>query len=243
MNTQFKLATGEQLNFETNARAVKFGGTNLKSVFDFLTGMHITDYGRRLLQAQNLEEFYSLAEIKPAYFFDECGNHWRTSGSPSVTSTNAAFDKALYCPSGSYIQSLEHLLFGGDDFSIGFWAYPLEEGTIFSIGNLRIDIVDGGQKIYWDGKSSFPLGGGEERLYYYELNYRAGTLYFFVNGSLNAGAVTIPRQARQITFGGAACYISEFRLQDGVCLHTAKFTPPSVPYSVDEFTKSLLHFS
>ena len=80
---------------------------------------------------------------------------------------------------------------------------------------------------------------------HFELDYTANLLRFFANGVLRLYPDWgVYRAGRIITFGGLSAAFRNFRILDGVCLHTENFTPPawSEDYELTDETISLLNF-
>ena len=63
---------------------------------------------------------------------DECGRTWYTSGSPTISTDNAIFGKALQLPNNSaqasafgiahFLESSDPITLGGSDFTVDCWA-------------------------------------------------------------------------------------------------------------------------
>lgn len=195
---------------------------------------------------------------------------WEKVGSPTISATNAKFSKALQCSAGNYAQSKETITFGGQSFTIDIWDYVsssiAQNGTILSFsqsgnnGLIKLDKIqrnasDGSAylKIYNSSGSQIVNDSVFDRCNTYDLNkkihieicYNGSTVYLFIDGVRKFSAnCTIERLARTINLGSSAFIgsISEFRILDGVCLHTGNFTTPTTPYELTDKTISLLHF-
>lgn len=202
-------------------------------------------------------------------FFDEAERiHWQAVGNPTVSTANAKFGKALQCSGGNYIQSKENILLGGRDFTVSCWlryinanSYQnvLTFGNKFSIASNKYEWANGaydaGLVVHNPGNSYQVVANISHTntkstadnlsgtLFHFEMSYKNGTCYFFVNGALRTSkSYTIAQSTGKITLGGATCSISDFRLLDGVCLHTAAFTPPTTKSTLTDNTVSLLQF-
>lgn len=224
---------------------------------DTLATSPITANGRKILAAENLESFRGIIQAtQPEFAWDETEKiHWLKIGSPTITTANARFSKALQVDANNKLYSRETITFGGQDFTIDIWFWHnngnsnpvsiLQCGSYVSINQYRY---------YWAQKliQSLQFNGTEiltqgtdtaNQILHLEVGYNSGTCYLFVNGILaKTVAPTISRAARTITFGGATCSISSFRILDGVCLHTENFQPPSAPYELTDETICLLNF-
>lgn len=220
-----------------------------------LTTSSISELGRKILSAENLSNFAGIigSNVNQEFCWDETERiHWQKVGSPTLTTTNSKFGgKALQCSASNYVQSKESITFGGADFTLDFWLYlsssSANYSNFFSAGSdFYLQKTSSAINTHVNGVNYVSLGSLNS-LIHVELcyNYSSKTLYGFSNGvgkSITSGK-TISRSARQITLGGGAiCSIAGFRLLDGVCLHTANFSPPTEIYQLTNETKSLLTF-
>ena len=261
---QFKL-NGTQYDFEKDAAAVLYNGGKLNTALDKLKGLHISDFGKKLLAADE-SEFKRLLNITTETFWDEGQNRWATSNGAFTSTAQKKFGtKSLRCTSEKSVFSSDYIEFGGDPFTINFWLRTDSSiasgawifraiGTKRSFGLKMKDTTT--LQLYYGTTSAStevtvtgyyrPLSQATWR--HVEIDYKSGTVYFFVGGDNLYGGVarstslTVAREARRISFGPAACYIDEFRLVDGRCVHTANFTAPSAAYNKTADTKALLHF-
>ena len=206
--------------------------------------------GKNILNASNVENLRHILQVGQAetFAFDETENiHWQKSGSPYIS------NNALYVSSGNTVSSKESVTFGGSDFTLDFWFYCSAatgvRDIVLTLGdvNFRFFAMSSNtagliiQDRYWWCPST-NLNG---QWVHHELCYSNGTCYLFTNGNLtNTISLGITRTARQIVFGGRSAAFRNFRILDGVCLHTENFTPPawSEDYELTDETISLLNF-
>lgn len=203
---------------------------------------------------------------------DLFGNTWSAVNSPSIASDNAISGNALQLSSGSYLQSNNKILIGGQDFTIDFWAYanPSQNGAwgysgILGFGDntsndksgFYLAVLDGNKiRLSFNNTNSTSVIGSDTinvdargALKHYEIDYLHSQrqVLTFVDGVL-ASTINLSadyaRLERYVYIGrtawGASQYfngtIDEFRIFDGVALHTQNFTPPS---SLDYFNLNL----
>ena len=255
MNAKFKF-NGEQWDFEKDAAAVTYGDGTLKTALDKLT--NVSDFGKKLLAADEAE-FKRLLNISTETFWDECQNRFiSNNGATTSTAQGKWGTKSLRCTSKKSVFSQDYIEFGGNPFTIAFWvrldSSVAENAWIFrAIGTKR---SFGIQKVTASSNIAFAYGttsattqencGGYTAAtwLHIEIGYSGGTLYYFLDGSFRGWtSLTVAREARRLYFGPAACYIDEFRLVDGRCFHTSKFTPPTSAYPKTADNKVLLHFN
>lgn len=226
----------------------------------------MTPYGKKLLLAKDANEFKRLLEISSEGIWDECQNRWQ--GGAYLSAADAKFGTKSLCTTGQTLQTAAPITFGGDPFTISFWAKKSTSSTsqtfnvLRALGHARsfglqiqpyLDVVYGTTSVsssYLRIAVNYPTTSWVN----YEFCYDgAGKLYCFWNGSkstLNGGgdnpiSMTIAREPRRIILGAFAGYFDELRIIDGVCEHTAAFTPPSTGYSLSDYpnnTAALLHF-
>ena len=176
---------------------------------------------------------------------DLCGNTWTAYGSPTIVS------KYLNLPSGSYLIN-NSVTVGGKDFTINGWCYVNSStGTwsrVFEI--TQTDAHDAGvlyfgrytsnsQFIIAPNNAKTPFAWTVNQWIHFEVvhQYSSSTTKVYINGTL---AVTktgqaMTRVARKLRIGKSSWssdgafigYIDDFKVYDGVALHTANFTPPA----------------
>ena len=247
-----------QLNFQNNAI---HGETTAEQVIQSDTNIaeivsNISPLGWQLLQSADEKTLRRILQTEKDIYFDEKDNIWAYGGT-KVTSTNSTYVKfgsGVGTNSSRWFN--KYFTLGGDPFTIQFWAYvnaPTSALTqFFSYGSAIY------MKSYSPGTSSpyirvfvnnnstsKDLSGAPNGLHNFEFGYRSGNLYCFVDGVLKATVSgTVSREGRTLQFGGysVTAYISELRILDGQCAHTADFTPPTKPYTLTDNTVSLLHF-
>ena len=175
---------------------------------------------------------------------DLCGNTWTAYGSPSIV------DKYLNLPSGSYLMN-NSVTVGGKDFTINGWCYMnSSSGSYARIFDCHTQASDSTNSIvlsrystnsnfttYINGNNS-QFTGTFNQWFHFEMVYlhSSTTAKIFINGSLaNTRSATVPNMARKIYLGKSSWssdgafvgYIDDFKVYDGVALHTANFTPPA----------------
>lgn len=198
--------------------------------------------------AQSLKVWLPFNESTTA---DKCGNEWTAYGSPTINATNAINGKALQLSGGSYLSMDSKVTIGGADFTIDGYCYFNSSST----GNPRIfELVEVqrsnrneilffsstvGTKFAISNAGTFnsPTGIWNER-FHFEMDYEhaTSTLKVYLNGEL-AGTIAnkaINRVERYLLLGSSYWNdgvfigsIDEFRIFDGVALHTENFTPPT----------------
>lgn len=238
----------EKIYFKKSSGVVKYGNKTLEDALNKLP--RPTDFGKKLAKAQNLDELKRLLQVD-SFIFDEAENtQWTCTGYTPVSETNSKFGASLRCLSGNFIKSDSTVTFGGDPFTISFWAYigsdSAKNSVVFSAGNdISLTKTNSGGGKFPTPSASQNILFNEDTLQYFEFGFYNGKVYkAAVNGWVSSETWNIPRAARTIQLGGSAnVYFSEFQLIDGVCLHTTNFTPPTEPYSLTDLTKILLHFS
>lgn len=267
MKTEIKI-NGTKIEPETEAGAVLYGGSSLEAALSNAGSSRISPFGRQLLQADEAE-FKRLLQISTDTFVDEGGNLWNNYAAELSTVQVKFGTQSLLTTSGN-IQSAHPLTFGGDPFTVSFWARPTSlEATHYLFRAL------GTSRSFGFGSNSTPLGekfmtgttsvtttykivgaAASTEIYctqatgawqHYEIDYNgSGNVKAFFNGTLKWNiSLTIAREPRRIIFGRLAGCIDECRILDGVCEHTAAFTRPSDKYSFDDYpdnTLVLLHF-
>ena len=219
-----------------------------------VTLIPVTTLGQNILACSSVDDLRKKiqAGTSESFVFDDAENiHWVASGSPSI------YDNCLHVDANNKLVSKEYLTFGGTPFTIDFWVYGASAvGTfsIFSAGELAVKFYrysngSGGFQITINSDyRNFTTNYNVNNWCHFEIAYNgAGNLRFFWAGVLQGGAAinwTIARGGRIITLGGLACAFRNFRVIDGVCLHTANFTPPSwsSDYELTNETISLLNF-
>ena len=264
MKSAFKIPPN-QLDFEKDAAAVLYKGGKLDTALDKLKGSHISDFGKQLLAADETE-FKRLLNITTEIFWDECSNRWTTSNGAFISTAQKKFgEKSLCCTADKSAYSSDCIEFGGDPFTINFWVRTdssIASGAwVFrAIGTkrsfaLKMKDTTTLQLYYGTTSASTEVTAtgyyrslSRATWHHVEIDYKSGTVYFFVDGNNLYGGVarstslTVAREPRRIYFGAAACYIDEFRLRDGTCQHTSNFTVPSAAYNKTADTIALLHF-
>lgn len=264
MESQYKM-NGNQYDFEKDAAAVLYKDGKLKPVLDELTSLKVSEFGKKLLTADEAE-FKRLLNISSENFWDECQNRWGTSNGAKTSTAQKKFGaKSLGCTSEKSVFSSDYLVFGGDPFTINFWFYY--PAVVYDKYLFRALGTSRSFGLYWG-----PSGGNVDVIYFYtgttslttasagtttkpntskwnhiEIGYNSGKLYCFLNGnnffSIFPASITVPREPRRIYFGPFNAYIDEFRIRDGTCAHTANFSVPASAYGKTADTIALLHFN
>lgn len=260
MESQYKM-NGNQYDFEKDAAAVLYKDGKLKPVLDELTSLKVSEFGKKLLTADEAE-FKRLLNISSEDFWDECQNRWGTSNGAKTSTAQKKFGaKSLRCTSEKSVYSSDFLVFGGNPFTINFWFYnPAVVYEMYLFRALGTSMSFG---LYWGpsganwiyfytGTTSPTTNSGiiakpnTSKWHHIEIGYNSGKLYCFLNGnsfSTFPVSITVPREPRRIFFGPFNAYIDEFRIRDGTCAHTANFSVPASAYSKTADTIALLHFN
>lgn len=196
----------------------------------------------RISSDPNAEYLVSYLPFDKSVSEDLCGNIWEVSGNPTISDgsfvNNSDNKGALKLPS---------FTLGGQDFTIGFWA-KMEVNSSVWLKPFEL-VSDHFAQAYiqrWgDGNSYcfslrttannsrntpfFDYNGG---WYYFEFDYTQSDslLRTFYNGQYCLSVQgNIFRQNFRIGLGdpGLIGCIDEFKIYDGIALHTADFTPPT----------------
>lgn len=187
---------------------------------------------------------------------DECGNSWTTSGSPTISETNAIDGNALQLDGSSYLK-LPNVTLGGQDFTIDCWFSATANTSggncciwqlyASSSNRFHISINTSGILALWkdsDGtlyiKTSQSVLDGQ--LHHVACVYYNSTWFLFLDGNLIGSKVHSFSAKTYTLYIGTNYYngnkfkgsIDEFRIFDGVALWTDNFTPPT-----DYFPKTL----
>lgn len=232
----------------------------------------MTPFGKQLFLAKSEAEAKKLLGITSDSFVDEGGNLWvvPTNNKAFITPAGKKFGtRSLSFDSASaQLQTATPLIFGGDPFTISCWAKYSSTGYFFRALGMAFSCGFSFEKVnpsynflrFYTGTTSasaaqIPIGAGAAGLddqtanvwRHYEIAYNGSKgLYVFVNGSkIWQISKTVDREPRKIIFGGTSGYIDEFRILDGICEHTAKFTVPTTAYKCSDYpdnTLSLMHF-
>lgn len=238
---KFKI-NGEVIHSETSADMVLFSDTNVAAVFN-----NISPFGHKILKCQSSNELNHLLEKPPKNpIFDETGADWNTTATfvPS-DSSKSKFGSATGC--NSYTSFRRNITLGNNPFTIQFWAYlnSVDDHTYFSLnGAFFLQGYTNSVALESSSGNLINLGNCAGKVANFEVGYKSGKIYGFVNGSLiGYQNLTVSRAVRALIFGGdAPFYIDELRIIDGRCLHTANFTKPSTPYGLTDDTVTLMHF-
>lgn len=157
-----------------------------------------------------------------------------------------------------------------DDFTVDFWVYLTSlsgEGYVFSGGTAFSPLITvnsaPSNAVYlylssngssWDLANKVSIGSIATGVWTHIALVRSGTnVYGFVNGVLGgtvaASTASLWPSARRPQFGrynGVATAflgnLDEVRLKRGQAVWTSNFTPPSSPYTTDDYTVLLCHF-
>ena len=172
---------------------------------------------------------------------DLCGNTWTATGNPAIE------NGALVLDGSSYLRLDGSLTLGGQDFTINGW-FNISSATpslaaIFTVyeGTTRFLSCYVGDNSIWlraneqQKRVSFVFN----TLHHLEVDYShaTGKTRLFIDGTL-ATTITQTLSRRNLSFvalgngtwNGATGFvgtIDDFRIYDGVALHTEDFTPPT----------------
>jgi len=178
-------------------------------------------------------------------------------GNAQIDTAQSVFGGASGLFDGSsYISTPDHADFnhGTGDFTYDFWVrfsslptsgtvqviYEKVAATYFQ---LRLHNVAGTLTWYMEGTAGVNVNIATtlaiNTWYHMEFGRASGVGYIFQDGTkLKSGAFTVSLSSTAIaTFGGKNAanvsligWLDEFRMSNGICRHTANFTPPTLPY-------------
>ncbi len=188
------------------------------------------------------------------------------------TTTYKFSKASCYFNGSSYIQTADStdFAFGTGDYTIDFWvntaqattgvvAYQGDVGGSSSAQATQV-YINGGKIGFQPDYSSFPSNHNlqssttsNDNLWHHVACVRYGNVFtLYVDGDSKATAtfsytaLDTPNPffvGRQNTSANPFTgYVDEFRISKGIARWTTNFTPPTVPYSSDSYTKVLLHF-
>lgn len=172
---------------------------------------------------------------------DLCGNSWTAYGNPTIA------DGALNLDGSSRLAMSDGVALGGQDFTIDCWIFYTGSGMfrrVFELSNavglVGVDISSATSiRVCWQGtENNFTAASLTNKLNHIALIYRheTGTVTLYVNGTAVGSRVKAMARMPVEKFyigehtGGSyrfAGSIDEFRVYDGVALHTDNFTPPT----------------
>lgn len=264
-NAKFKL-DGTQYDFEKDAGVVKYGSGTLKTALDNLSSVRLSPFGKQLLNA-DADEFRRLLQVGKNYFVDEAkSNDWR--GFAAISSAQKKFGNYSLKVSNNGLSS-SPIYFGGDPFTISFWARYSSAGTFFKVWGMTTsfafeNIIPGtttsdyyyflrfytgttaanNQQHTIDSTKIFQVTHQTLNTWRnYEITYNGSALKVFVDGVLHWNiSTTVAREGRRIAFGTAPAYIDSVRILDGVCGTGKK---ASAAYALSDYpnnTVALLNF-
>jgi hypothetical protein len=151
--------------------------------------------------------------------------------------------------------------FGTDDFTIDYWIYLYDyvrpasfDPHFYFDSNNYIRHRDNGKiNIIFGGSSQDEAGTSmayNNTWFHVAIVRSSGTVKVYLNGSdlgISFSPGSLDLSSLGLSIGGFSTYqmhglISEFRISKGIARWTSNFTPPTEPYTTDEYTKLLLHF-
>ena len=271
-NALWKVPDGEggftELHPETNAVAVKYGTSNVKSFLDTVTP---SAFMKTLLTAKDATAARKVLGVSKEAFFDEAGGKWLGASARIETDNKKFGTSSLYLQgTNSYIRN-NNVTLGGRSFAIAGWFYQpaatTSADTLFNWGttanriNVFIDVrsyitlkvtTNSADTISFasaDRTTQFDAGKWNhvELDYYYSEN----KFYLFYNGAVVCtGTDSAFADARTFPFylgcdtdltSNFKGYADEFLIYKPL-LHSAKFTPPTEPYEFNANAYALLHF-
>ena len=185
---------------------------------------------------------------------DRCDNTWKASGNPTISADNAISDNALQLDGSSHLLS-NNIELGGQNFSIDAYVYMDSTSSsgaeVFYIGNSSGFLVlvnrNSDKLRFWlnqnatiTNSSGYNLTSSISSIgkrVHVELDYiySARTMTLYIDGVQAARRTNCPQYTRaefSVWLGdsGFVGTIDEFRIFDGLALHSAPFTPPPAGY-------------
>ena len=256
---------------ETTAEMVKYGSTNVKEVLDNIPSTNTSNFMREFLKAEDAFSARAVLGVAKEAFFDEMGGQWYSANAVLSPDDSKFGETSLYLNgSTSYLRSRSRITLGGKDFAISLWANISTVSSanvdVFGWGDssTRLHVVipksttqaylyfnqSGTVKVDSKVASTFAVNTWT----HFEINYRNSdnTLFLFVNGK-KTHEVTVAELGTAMTYPfyigkspSAARYTTGYfdeLLITEELLHTADFTPPTMPYTFELGNYlSLMHF-
>ena len=240
MNTNFKI-NGQSYRFATTAENVKYGTGTVKEFLDDIKSFDtsgMSDFGKKLYEADE-KEFKKLLEISSEAFWDEGQTRWFSN----ATVANVGGQKVLHM-TGKTLQTASNVTFGGDPFTVKFYAYVTSRasgqslfrafGQSRSFGLLFIQSGNFvGVSSFYTGTTSLSTKSAEiddrgttvNKWWYYEIDYNgAGKVTVNFHGTKKTVSITIPREPRRLILGSFNGYIDDFEIIDnGVTISKLNF--------------------
>ncbi len=188
--------------------------------------------------------------------FDSCGNTWKESGSPSISSDHAKQASALQVTGSDYITLDGSIELGGQDFTIDCWCYYDGDAPqnsmhmLFGLSTSSTNMSSGnsiyvsagnnsnrlvGNCMQWVSNSGQHLISNKLRHVAMVYEHEKGRARLYVDGELDTTYNgTIARKTFvNVSIGGNPYAranwigaIDNFRITDGVARWTENFTPP-----------------
>lgn len=113
-----------ELHPETNAEAVKYSTSNVKSFLDNLPSASMSAFMKTLLTASDAAAARNILGVAKSPFTDETGRKWFGKNASISTSQSKFGASSLYLTGGGFgLKSWENIQLGGNDFAISFWTY------------------------------------------------------------------------------------------------------------------------
>ena len=181
---------------------------------------------------------------------DECGNEWTVYGSPTITTTNAKFGKAIYFPATAADGLDCNFMLGGSDFTIDFWAYIKSSSTEIAWAlyppsgdsrRLKLMYYSGKVQCWYNSGNSvlYSTSSSSNKVAHYAFvwqqnlrklsGYIDGTLVGSITTNVFSTVADSSIAFNQYSQNGACDYFDEFRISN--CARwTENFTPPTAPY-------------
>lgn len=180
---------------------------------------------------------------------DESGKTWTASGGAAISTAQSKFGAgSLHAPTGSKCQSESSTDFSIDGpYTLDFWIYNINAYIIAYTGEwggagftgIQATSATAGAPIgfQFSGFTQASVGLPTQEWAHVELGRDVNNVVrLFLNGEV------ICSKTQSGTFGGTTltlggsniasgeCYYAEVRFSEGICRHTAAFTPPTAPY-------------
>ena len=226
MNTDFKI-NGQSYRFATSAENVKYGSGTVKDALDDIKSFDtsgMSEFGKKLYAADE-KEFKRLLEISSEGIWDEGQTRWQ--GNAIVKDDTTAHGGKVLSLAGTNLRTAAPIEFGGDPFTISFYAYVVAGNTnwvFYAQGKTSSFGLHSNSSNYWGiyygttaiNNYTAVTGSGLTGAWkLIKFSYASGKLNLSVAGnSTKTHSMTIAREPRILSFGNFTGYVDDFELVD-----------------------------